>query len=566
MLSESNPKNFQKFFMRSRYAIAVFVLIAVISYGSIYVPAISSDDWANLRVRVSNGDYSINWFTARPLGLIPFGILNTIFGLHIVYYYVLLGLLYVIAAFQLYLIVLNFLPYKPITALSISAISMIYPALYTRTWLTFINYIIVLCLILLYCWLLIVYLKLGRLYVLISAILCLTISLFIVEAPLGLASAWCLLLFLIYRKVGWKRRLSALLTPAIVILIYMIWRVYFATQAGTGAYDTQGVIKPGQIPLNLILGLKVLIWAWTEPIRQALGLNKNVLPFVIIGIFILAWSLGTYLVLKWKDALKGEVSLSNQEIIHSAYTILLLFGIGIIFTFAGYIPFIFAIAPNLSGMLSRVNLFASLGASVVLVSLLGIGAMILKCNRRQAEIMTGIAAIPLIFLGIMTQIWVQRNVQIAWDEQKQIYNNLFNLAPNLAENTTVYFVLPGYEDRSGFANWKRLPLQGDWDSTGALQVLYGNSSLRGDVIYTNIETSVEPTLTANGVIHYYEGRITPYDHTIFVAFDGNPKHLRIITNLQTELSINWPTPTYKPFDLIENDPPPDIDLRRLVAQ
>jgi hypothetical protein len=166
----------------------------------------------------------------------------------------------------------------------------------------------------------------------------------------------------------------------------------------------------------------------------------------------------------------------------------------------------------------------------------------------------------------VTQAWVQSSTRTAWTEQRHIWADLLELAPNLTDDTTVYFVLPGYTDRVGFANWRRIPLQGDWDTTSALKVLYNQASLRGDVIYPDIETPVEPTLTEKGIVHYWEGKVTPYDRALFVAYDGNPKRLRVLENLQTELALGWTTPTYTPFRHIVASPLPQVELRKLVSR
>jgi hypothetical protein len=181
-------------------------------------------------------------------------------------------------------------------------------------------------------------------------------------------------------------------------------------------------------------------------------------------------------------------------------------------------------------------------------------------------ILVATGAIPFILIGVITQTWVQQNTQEAWVEQKQIWNELLALAPNLADGTAVYFVIPGYEDQFGFANWQRLPLKGNWEITGALQSLYGNKSLYGDVIYPQFDTSIEPSLCALGIIPIQKDKLVPYSQALFILFDGKHKTLKVIENLQNDLTLSWPTPTYKPLDHILTGQQPETEWRKLLDQ
>jgi hypothetical protein len=405
------------------------------------------------------------------------------------------------------------------------------------------------------------------LYALGGALLCEIISLSIGEISLGFILAWCALVAIIMHDVKVQRRFISFISPTIIGIIFTVWRAYHALQINdTTGYVIKSPITFKSLFTSFVLGFKVLIWGWTEPIRYLFGYHDNILPLLFLGLSILILMFGTFIALNIKgfnsSNLRPFLKFSRSELM----TVCILFIVGVILVIAGYIPVILMFIPNLSGTLTRVNTFASIGASIALVAMVNMGALILGRNRMQVGVIMGITVIPFIVLGAITQVWVQQSTQVAWLEQKQIWRELLNISPGLAEGTTVYLVLPGYKDRVGFSNWRHLPLMGDWDATGALNVLYNDASLHGDVIYPDIETPTEPTLTDKGIVHYWKGKVTPYDQALFVIFTGNPKHLKVVTDLQAVLSVSWPTPNYMPYQHILTYSPPVIELRRLVDQ
>jgi hypothetical protein len=316
---------------------------------------------------------------------------------------------------------------------------------------------------------------------------------------------------------------------------------------------------------NLFLGAKVLIWGWLEPIRQVLGLSDRKIPLILILLVLLTTWLGSHLLMNTVIKGKGENKLSFQEKKKEIKIILLAFIAGSGLTMAGYIPFIFAYEPNLSGIISRVNYFSLFGASISLAAIIYLLACISAHELRRLYLMMGIMVAPFIIIGIFTQIWIQKDSQVAWEEQKIIWTDLFNIAPDLSENTTVYFIFPGYSDRIGFINWKRLPIQTDYGANAAIQALYGKEKLKADIFFPDIQNPAEPKVDEDGIVHYWYGTVTPYKDALFVIFEGNPRQLKIVYDLQSTLSIkNFTISTYVPDQHIIGNKPNNDMLRFLV--
>jgi hypothetical protein len=168
-------------------------------------------------------------------------------------------------------------------------------------------------------------------------------------------------------------------------------------------------------------------------------------------------------------------------------------------------------------------------------------------------------------LGIVTQAWVQHDVRSTWQEQKAIWRELFLAAPSLVDHTTVVLVLPGYEDRVGYQNWRRTPLLTHWEVTSALQVLYDNGTLSGDVIFPDISGRFEPVLTSEGIIRY-DGVITPYAQSVFYSYDSQTGTLHQLDELPVGLVGETPNPIVLDAERVLTEKIPVVPIRRLVGQ
>jgi hypothetical protein len=231
---------------------------------------------------------------------------------------------------------------------------------------------------------------------------------------------------------------------------------------------------------------------------------------------------------------------------------------------AGYVPMIVAYIPSLSGagQASHVNLFAALGGAVFVASMLMIGALLIAEGREQTTLLFLASAALLVLLGVATQAWVMHDVATAWRDQKAIWHALFSAAPDFADGTHVVLILPDYEDRVGYTNWRRPPLLTNWEVRSALRVLYDNRSLSGDVMFPDIETSFEPTLTQRGIIAH-DGAFTPYLASVFYRYDGRESSLERLSQLPAA-TVGGGSPVRLGRGRVLTRTAPAVDLRSLV--
>ena len=175
------------------FPIIFLLLIGFIAYGFFYAPIIYNDDWSFMIGRWYYGSMKLfDLGELRPLQKAPFAILYAVFGPNIHLFYVIFWALSVLAAIQLYFIMLRLVKNNPI-AFGIVAIFLIYPADFTHMWVSQLHNRLAVVFTLLYAHLLLVYRDNGRRAALWGGLLSLLLSLTMYEGQLGVAMLWCLL-------------------------------------------------------------------------------------------------------------------------------------------------------------------------------------------------------------------------------------------------------------------------------------------------------------------------------------------------------------------------------------
>lgn len=427
--------------------------------------------------------------------------------------------------------------------LVITLLFLIFPTVYTHMWLTTIQLYYAACLSLLFGFLLMRFARSGNWLTLGIAVLSLSLSFGFYEAQLGIAYAWALILAAFPKTPG-KRRIAILITLTVIAGGFVLWRTLGIRMVGVDdPYLSRINVKPAALLFDILNGYKInLVWGWTTTIQQLLPWIPGAkYAFLFLGIVILIlWYLMRNLLdhefIKTSKTSKPQVTADGlvEHWVHiRPYVILCLLGLGLIGV--GYIPVLVLYLPNLSGLTSRVNLFASFGGAIFLASILMIGSILFAQNQRQIRYLFIIAVVPFMVLGIVTQAMVQYDNGNAWHEQQNIWRQLFSIAPNFEDNTEVLFILPGYQDRTGYQNWKHTPLSSWWEVSSAVRLLYNNPTLSGDVIFPDIVGDNEPSLTPQGIITQGSSDVVPYAHLTAFIYDNKTGILRQLDSLPPDL-------------------------------
>ncbi len=546
--------------------LGVILAAQITAHSLYYAPSLFLDDWGIIVKPWKTGN--IPWFEAsgRPLLYTPWLIGHALFGENVPLYHFSLWALQVTVGVLVFAIARQFPPFKrtPI-ALALALLVMLYPTDYTATWLTMLPICVTRVLALLTAYLITKFANTGSRAALVVALGTLIFTYSIYEASLGFTVAWSFIVLVQWGQLSWRRRL-AVLSPALVSALFVIWRVLGPRILGfqERAYLLAEVpLTLSTFPYALSTGYKVILgWGWAEPIRRFVPfLTSNVLAFTTLALVVLitCFVVGALPIKQpaaswtWRD----RRPLLRQTLFAGAA--------GLALISAGYIPQILVTFPNLEGTYSRINFYASLGGAVFTAALLLAGATIIARSQQQSTYVFAAGIVPLVMLSIATQLGVRYDARISWEDQKSIWQDLFVAAPRFADDTTVVIVLPGYQDRTGFQNWRFPPLSASFEVSPAIQLFYGNPTLRGEIVFPDLQTPLEPYLTPIGVIDRFTDKLTPYNQTVFFRYDRASRTLTRLTAVPAALVQGATADIPLPSGLVTNTPPTDTSMRYLVS-
>ena len=537
-------------------------LLAVWAY---YDSRLVLDDWVQIAsYRAFGALRTFAWGRPRPLDLAAYKAISDLFGLNIFAYYFINGLIIIGVFFTVYTLIDRLLPKLYPFPLVASAIALLYPADYTLTWITMLNNRLAWLITLVGMLLLYDYASRGNLIRLVFAALCMFLPLWIHEGSLGISILWCIFIAFISSRASTRRRL-AILSPIIPLIFFVILRVIIRPRMN---------ISDGHL-INLFNFTPELFWirlkqitifakAWVgflPELLHQLGFGRLSKQTILISIMLLIGMnmLIIHALLRsvrlWE---KPPFSLGDREEISKKLGWAILFASG--FLVAGYIPIIITFPPNLDDISTRTNMYAIPAVAAIITAIIGLIALALTRSRLQWQLFLWIGALPLIIIGIGTQITIQQRWHAAWEQQKSIWQQLFQIVPDFEDKTTVVLILKDYR-RLGFA--EHPPLYAQWEFDGALRVLYENYSLRGRILFPAADIYSESNLDPTKVIGAYQEEST-YDQTVFMTYNPNNGRLKLVFDLQEELDLPFQVPGYDPESRIDRTINKDWKYRYLV--
>ena len=521
--------------------VLMLLLVGYLAYGLFFTPALFMDDWTSVveRVVTDNAQW-LDTSQRRPLLFSTFLLQYHLLGLNISAYYVSLWLLYIVMAVLLYAIIAKLpLPYPDLFGLITATLFLVYPTNYTHMWLIQFGIYCATTVSLLYGYLLLRFARGGSWLTFVLALVCLLLPLGVYEGQMGIAAAWAIVLFVLYYRQNSTVRGIGLLVPVVLMGIYAFWRTFGYQATGvTDKYLDQITSSPFELLSRLLLGYKITLgWGWTSGVSDFLPWvsSAKMAVLTLFGFVITLWFI-SWLILRARSG-KNKDNSSNwtRDDRSASITPYLIAAVcGVLLIGAGYIPTITVFLPSLSGIGSRFNLFATIGGAVSIAAMLMIGSILISSNKAQAKYLFLVSTVPFIVVGILANATVQYHNKIAWQEQQGIWKELFVAAPNLEDDTFVLFILPGFENRTGFINWKRTPLSASWEASSGIRLLYDNVTLHADVYFPDIDEPIEPSLTKDGVLTYDTGILTPYSRVVAFTFDNRAGDLVQLKELPVE--------------------------------
>jgi hypothetical protein len=139
----------------------------------------------------------------------------------------------------------------------------------------------------------------------------------------------------------------------------------------------------------------------------------------------------------------------------------------------------------------------------------------LKGKWARAAFLIGI--LPFVIMGWTMKSIVLHDSQTGWNDQKQIWQEIFRLAPDLSPGTHVLLLLPDYgENFYGAAPFIGGPIFFGY----GLNLFYGNSDLAGHFINGDLNTPIYSTDTIS--LDYFSDLndvTVPYSNALLFIFD-----------------------------------------------
>lgn len=537
--SQKNNVRWLKIIHLTYWLIPIFIvtLTYLIDYRYYSSPPIHSDDWSILSDQILNRFQIFNIYDRRPLIDVPYFILASLFKTNLFYHYFVNFIILFLTSCVFYLVIKKSFPTHTWLALPIALVFIIYPLDFTKTWLVHIHAHLVLLLDLLVIFLLLEYKQNGKSWKLILANVLFIISLLIYEAGLGIV---LMVAFLMLFDSGTSRVHKIRLITATLFtgIFYILWRAYLQPVIFNlqDAYLDQFNTSIITIARRYIIGLIYVPYSWVRPLAQFLGPSK----FIVLGatgFTLIALTIG--LLPRIIKSAKASVSFYWADRVIVLKSLLMVFLIGFLTWAAGYFPAIGLKGPSLDGNSTRNNLFASAGASIMLVSSISLLVALKVKTYKEISRKTILLIIPFVILGVFFQLWSQNQRFISWEDQKFIWNRTIEIAPDLPDDSNVGIIIAGYDDLEYF---QILPFTWRWDARNAIRLLYNNQTL--EAFYYYLDRDV-------GFLNQIPDEID-WSKTILVYVDPRNNSSHILSQPEKVLLLDDTTTGYNPELLISN--------------
>jgi hypothetical protein len=222
---------------------------------------------------------------------------------------------------------------------------------------------------------------------------------------------------------------------------------------------------------------------------------------------------------------------------------------------AGYFPFITYAPPGLDFFSSRFNAYALVGAALLLVGLVDLLTLTLLRQTRQAAVMFSLFILPFIILGAGSELTIQRQTQILWQEYRQMWQGIFQAVSGLQDQTSVVLVIThtpckpdGYSERpflySNMANW---------ELSDAFNAFYSTKQISADFVYQGCDLPYQVRFRGEGYNNppSYDG-VYPYKNAVILTYDRQSRQVNLVKNIKDV--IGFDVPEYQPQKLITSAP------------
>ena len=521
----------------------------ILNPGLFSTPPLHSDDWTLIYNEVFNQFNLFDIYNRRPLIGLPYFLLYHPFGLKISIYYIMNFFIILITGLTLFHYIRALITDKHWLALLISLLCLTYPIDFSKTWLTHIHARLVLLTCLVIVLLLHKFIRNKNYWLVLLANILFLFTLGIYEGGWGIVILSVLVL-LIREKGLKKNQRYALFSTLFIGGLYVIWRVLIQPNIlhVEDNYLGQLTFSFSDIAYRYAQALFITFYNWTGPI-----INNQPARYVIFIVFsFLLLAILLVIGIRFLKRAKLDESFKQGEQRSSLRSILSAVFVGCALWLAGYLPIILYSAPGFYGDDSRFSLFATIGASIVLVMLIALAATITAKTQQKVKKVTVLCVVPLILIGSIYQIWSQNERIKSWEIQKSFWNQFIEIAPGLENNTTIGIIITGHED---LAQFETLPFVGNWEARSALKVLYNDPSLNAFYYYAD-----HPSSSSNRFIEPAD-----WSRSVVITYDESTSEVKLIESSEHSLLTPYQVTGYNPTLRISKTSQDSTKYRFLVG-
>ena len=452
----------------------------------------------------------------RPFSGCHIAMLNHIFGLNVPAFHFTTFLLLIIEALLFFFILHNIFTNQLLINICTATLFLIYPTIFTHLFFESVYAQTALIALLLALFVYIKYLKNKSFFLYILGTSLLIASIILYEGAIGLI----LLISFSYFLFSWikdEKPNFLWIIPFLLAIGFSIgrWLSQTRVESAFGHQTSDIRFNIHELINRTITGLRVeLQWGWTHAIQEIIPYhNFSLFQIMLLVLAIISFYIFLYFMIRRLpiDNHNAQPSLPYK---HIFFTLIFSF----LMIIAGYFPAVMAVTPGLEFLHSRVNILPNLGASIFIATLLVLFVRLLKLSPKQSNVFLLSLIIPMLLLAGHAQILSQSRIESAWQTQKEIWYQLFTLAPDLKAGTNVVLIFENFP----YKEEAKPIMGGSWGFSSALSVLYGHNDLRGFFGFDHERDFIQKE---NGLQYYWTGDLIPYESMILLYYDGATNRL-----------------------------------------
>ncbi len=505
------------------YYYGLIVIIICLVYGSYLSPMLYYDDWGQFAYNYFKGN--LPWFIpgfVRPLTFAVYRFETDLLGLDLYRLMILrIGLLS-ISCLLFFILLEKLHVFSRILNFFCSLVILFTPVDMTRMWLL-LDPIMIIC-VQIYMVCLIIFHKRHNFWILFIGLVFGFGSLLYYEVQLGLLMAFPVFLFF-YSWITEKKHNWWLSLPFFLGIGYLLIRI-FGSVIGLESFHSSQTISIIFILRQIRNAIVSFVGGWILPLQMDEEIRNSAFVIFLISLCIFFYHLLKY----------GFEKMNMKQMKRS----LMIFGFGSFFWLAGYFPWVaYGIPSSTHWFSSRVHNTAIPGSVIAIIIIFEIIGSLVRVSPIRKQILSALLILPFLIIGTMSQIAIQRESKILWNDYRAMWKGIFESIPDFRNNPHIVLVITPdlgnlrYGEREYFTSASY-----NAEISKAFGMFYANDVLEGEFMYKNLELTDTPSLHENGIKNppSYSGEI-PYSDILFIEFNRDTKKVTVVRDLENEFGI-----------------------------